>query len=117
MVFPFAPPSSGEFDVFVGAGILRGWAFFQSDGAGPAFLTIYDGPEAAGQVIAPISLVADESTRDYPPGNGIMVRTSLTIVTSGEDSTGSLWFTPLTHAADVEWAFGERGPYFARPGA
>lgn len=116
MVFPFFASGSSETIVFEGAGVLRGWAFQENTGSAGVDLVIYDGPSGANQQIAPISLIANESTRDYPPGNGIVVRTALVVGLVDGEVAGSLWFTPITHADDLDFAFGQHGPYFVHPG-
>lgn len=116
MVFPIAT-TTADAQPFTGACLLRGWSFRETTGSAAASLIIYDGPAAAGQIVAAIDLLASESTRDYPPGNGIMIRTTPFVDVTGGSIQGSLWLTPLTHRDDVEWAFGERGPYFTNPGS
>lgn len=117
MVFPIHVTFPDELVVHAGAGVLRGWAIQENSAAAGADFVIYDGPSLANVQIAPISLTSNESTRDYPPGNGIIVRTSLVVGMLDGEIAGSLWFTPLTYAEDLEWAFGERGPYLMHPGS
>lgn len=100
----------------VGACLLRGWSFLETTGTDTAEVDIYDGDVGADLLVAAISLSAGESTRDYPPGAGIMIRTFAFVYVVSGSVRGSLWLTPISHADDVEWVFGERGPYFDRPG-
>lgn len=115
MVFPIATTTVDR-TIHVGACCLRGWSFQETTAAAGAALVIFDGPAAAAQIVAAITLATNESTRDYPPGEGILLRTSAFLNVVSGSIKGALWLTPISHAADLEFAFGERGPYWVNPG-
>lgn len=116
MVFPIATTTADR-TPYVGACCLRGWSFRETTGAAVASLVIYDGAATAGQIVTAIDLSANESTRDYVPGNGILLRTSCLIDVTAGSIQGSVLITPITHADDLEWVFGESGPHLFHPGA
>lgn len=113
--FPFAATSTGIV-VATGAFLLRGWAFQESTDAAGATLAIYDGITSSGKLAAPITLDANESARDYPPGAGIVMRQGMFVDVTIGSVLGSLWATPITHLDAWEVANGEWGDYFIRPG-
>lgn len=75
-----------------GCGLLGGWAFQESTDAAGAALVIYDGTGTNGQLIAPITLAQNESTRDYPPC--IEFRLGLYVEVTDGDVLGTLWALP-----------------------
>lgn len=115
MVFPIAT-TTADVTPYIGACCLRGWSFQETTGLAVASLVIYDGPTTAGQIVAAIDLLASESTRDYPSGDGILLRTSAVIDVTAGSIQGSLWITPLTWAQDVAFAMGQSGPHYVHGG-
>ncbi len=115
MVFPVAD-TTVDVTPYIGAACLRGWSFQETTGGAGASLVIFDGPAAAGQIVAPITLLAGESTRDYPSGDGILLRTGATVVVVAGEIAGALWLTPLLFAEDVAFAFGQSAPFYVHGG-
>lgn len=90
-VLPVADTSAST-TVWVGAGILHGWAFYNASAASRAVITLNDG--IGGPTIVPVSLTAGQSTRDWLSGTGVQIVTGLYLtVVSGAVSV-SLWFRP-----------------------
>lgn len=90
-VYPVANTAAST-SVWVGAGILHGWAFYNASATTRAVITLDDGQ--GGPTIAPFSLCAGESVRDWLAGSGVQIVTGLYLtVVSGAVSV-SLWFRP-----------------------
>lgn len=92
--------------VMSGAGYLTGWAFRESTGGAPAALTIYDGNDTTGALVAPISLATGESTRDYPSMPGIELSQGLYVTVTAGAVDGSLWVLPGTFWDDYAVVLG-----------
>lgn len=99
MHLPGARPETvavGATDLVIvnGAALLRGWAFQENTGTDPATLEIWDGTGTNGLLVAPISLKAGQSTRDYLPGAGIEIRVGVFFTVTAGELFGSLWVSP-----------------------
>jgi hypothetical protein len=60
--------------------LLGGFAVRELTGAAPATVQLFDGVDATGELIADITLAANESIRDVTPGLGVHVNSGLTAV-------------------------------------
>lgn len=78
-----------------GAVLLRGWAVRESTAGAPARFTIRDQGSTAGNAIVPISLAADQSTRDLLPGSGLLFEQGVFLDTEAGAWTGSVFVTML----------------------
>lgn len=108
--------TSADVQLLTGLFVLRGWAFQETTNAAGAVLTLHDGADDTAPLVVPITLATNESTRDYPPGNGILLRTGLFLEMVSGTVQGSIWYSAITHHGDVELVEGDQGPYFMRPG-
>lgn len=63
---------------------LMGWSLKETTGAATAAFELYDGNDVTGQSLAPVTLQANESIRDWFGATGIICERGLFInVTSG----------------------------------
>ena len=102
------PTLTGGYAITGGACLLRGWSFVNTDDSNPAALTLYDGSSTDGPIVTAITLNPNESTRDYPAGAGIGIRTALYIDVTLGSVTGAVWINPATRVGDWELVSGER---------
>jgi hypothetical protein len=64
---PIALPVSAGAAIIVGGPVqLWGWALRESTGAAPAAVDLFSGTNTTGLLVAPINLLANESTREGP---------------------------------------------------
>lgn len=112
-VFPIPTITAGQ-QVYLGPAVLYGWAFEETTTSAVARLNLYDGTANTGKLVVPISLSADQSTRDYLPGNGVEIRTGVFLDVTAGSIDGSVWIVPLTFNEDIAFAFGQNGPFFAK---
>lgn len=115
MVFP-SSFDEGDTLIFTGAAVLRGWSIYETTGDGPAAALIFDGSASSPVLVSRVDLLASESTREWFSGNGILLRTGLFVANAAGAIAGSFYLSPISHADDVSWAFGESGPYFVHGG-
>lgn len=115
MLFPFEADET-DVQVYVGACVFRGWGLANRDASNESGADIYDSAGADLVLVAPILLLADESTREWFEGNGILCRTGVLVRSNVGPIGGSLYLTPITNAEDQSFAFGESGPYFVHGG-
>jgi len=103
----FGPLTSASAAITGGACLLRGWSLYNTDQADNALIEFVDGSTATDQIVAVISLLPNESTRDYPAGAGIGVRVSLTAIVSAGTVFGTVWINPATRVGNWELVSGE----------
>lgn len=114
-VLPFAA-TSADVTLYTGAAVLLGWALVETTGTASAALDIRDGTGTAGQSVVPVTLAANESTRDYPPGNGIAIQFGLFIDMTSGSARGTLWYLPVTSEDDLAFVHGQLRNYWVKPG-
>ena len=90
-VLPVSIPTGQSGVVLGGPLLLFGWSLRESTGAAPAQLDVYDGADATGQPVATITLIANESTRDYPGLPGITCRRGLYVNAVAGSVAGVVW--------------------------
>lgn len=90
-VYPVPDTSSSE-SIWVGAGILHGWGFYNASSTDRAVVTLNDG--AGGPIIVPVSLKAGQSARDWLSGAGVQIVTGLYLTVVSGACSASLWFRP-----------------------
>lgn len=78
--------------------LIRGWAFRETTGAATAIVTITDGQAVGAGQIIPIALAASESTRDFVPGDGIVIESGVFVEITGS-VVGSILATPYDVSA------------------
>ncbi len=114
-LLPFAA-TSADLTLYTGLMVLRGWSFAETAGATASF-ALYDGADDTTVQVVPINLIANETTRDLITGNGLLIRTGLFLEMFSGTIKGTIYFNPLLHADDHDWAIGDWGPYYVHPGA
>lgn len=75
---------------------LYGWAFLETSGNAAAQLEVFDGTTVNSQSIAPIALLAGQSSRDIWGKPGIEIRTGLFVNISAGSVRGSLYVLGLS---------------------
>lgn len=102
--------SSADECVLHSGALLYGWSFIESTGGAGVTFDVIDGEDAArGLLIAPISLVGGESTRDFFGSAPMLVRVGLTIGNVAGAVKGSLYVTPVWRLdPDTLETFGQR---------
>jgi hypothetical protein len=76
-----------------GRGILRGYGFRETSGAGTATVLLRAGSDASGDVVVPITLQAGESVRDWFSDEGIAILGGLFVDVTGAVD-GSVYLNP-----------------------
>jgi len=74
-----------------GANLLLGWAFIETTGTAGASLTIFDGSNANGSIVAPISLTSGQSTRDWLGAPGLFAQRGLFVALNSGSIQGALY--------------------------
>lgn len=90
-VLPVSIPAGASGVVIGRDTLLLGWALRNTSATIAAQLDLYDGLDPTGQPIAPITLVGNESTRDYPPAPGILCRRGLYVDAVAGSVAGVVW--------------------------
>jgi hypothetical protein len=75
---------------------LYGWAFEETTGSAPAKCDLYDGTTTGGQTIVPITLLANESTRDIWGKPGIVVGNGIFLNVLSGSVRATVYVLPLT---------------------
>lgn len=114
-LLPFAATTT-DLTLYTGNAVLLGWSFAETTNSATASLTLNDGPDDTYPEIVRINLAINESTRDYPPGNGILIRTGIFLEILSGSVEGTIWFLPITNAYDLSFAIGDLGIYRMHPG-
>ena len=114
-LLPFAA-TSADIKLYTGNAVLLGWSFAETTNSAGASLTLNDGPDDTYPEIVRVNLAQNESTRDYPPGNGILIRTGIFLEMLSGTVEGTIWYLPITNALDRSWAVGDLGAYNIHPG-
>lgn len=70
---------------------LMGWALKESTGAAAAAFELYDGTDTTAQSLAPVTLVANESIRDWFGTHGIICERGLFINVTAGSVRGTLF--------------------------
>lgn len=77
-------------------GRLYGWGFEETTGTTPALCSLIDGTNAGGQTIVPISLLANESTRDFFGKPGLRVRNGVFLNVISGSVRATIWMLGLS---------------------
>jgi len=95
-------------DQFVARGLwlITGWSFRETTALAGAVFELVDGSNADGEMFATISLVANESTRDLIPGNGLAVETGVFVNMISGSIRGAIWAVPADLFDDIGLARG-----------
>jgi hypothetical protein len=80
-----------------GAGILFGYSFTETTGGAVAEVQLLDGTDTGGAFITDITLLADESTRDWFGLPGLVFRNSLFVDVVAGSVAGAVWVVPGEH--------------------
>lgn len=74
-----------------GAGIITGWSWVEPTNAAGAAFDLYDGQNATGTLLASITLLQNESTRDLIAGAGLEFRQGLYLDILSGSVKGAVW--------------------------
>lgn len=78
------------------SGVLYGWAFSETTGTNPASLSLVDGSTDNGQGIVPITLLANETTRDIFGYPGIWCNAGVFLHVKSGSVTGKIYYQALS---------------------
>lgn len=93
------PAASGL--VYSGAGRVMGWTFRETGGVAAAHLRLWDSSSASGKLITPVSLSADQSTRDWLGPHGLALYQGVFFQLLDGAVEGSVWITTEPDEADT----------------
>lgn len=99
LTFPFGTITAGT-NAFNRGTLLLGFAVVEATGTLPAELDIYDGNNANGALLRPITLNANESTSDYWGPEGVYCEQGPFLNVVSGSVRGALWYIDAT-AADL----------------
>lgn len=89
---PVPVPATTASRLIYGRGaVVMGWSFVESTGAATARVNLYNGHDATGTLVVPISLLAAESTRDYLSPAGVYFDSGVWLEVVTGSITGSVW--------------------------
>lgn len=89
-------PAAGTSGIVVaGAALLLGWGVKESTGMGSATVDVFDGSDATGQLTVPITLVTNESVRDWLGPDGLLMVRGIYVRATAGSASGSLWVVVL----------------------
>lgn len=111
------PAGTADLTLLTGPFLLRGWSFGETTGSAAGAANLYDGASASGVLVASVFLLQGTSTTSRGSDAGIIVRTGLFLDMLAGNLSGAVYYTPLTHLANREWALGEWSAEAFRPGA
>lgn len=98
-----------DLQVISGLALITGWSFIEMTGAATAQVNLYDGTSANGALIAAISLIANESTRDLIPAPFVAAMSGVYLEVLTGEIMGSLWTIPATLENGYAFADGAKG--------
>lgn len=90
-VLPVSIPAGQSGAVTGGPTTLCGWSLRNTSAAAVAQIDLYDGADATGQLVATITLAANESTRDYLPQPGVTCRRGVYVNIVAGAVAGAVW--------------------------
>lgn len=90
------PATSTDLAFVTRGGRLFGWAVEESTGSATAKLELMDGTSNNGQRIVPITLLANESTRDVWGKPGVLIQTGVWLHLVAGSVRGTIYFLPLS---------------------
>lgn len=93
---------TADTQVYKGPCVLYGWAWAETTGGAGSSLDLYDGNDAGGALIVPLTLTSGQSTRDTFAFPGIAVRTGLFIDFLTGSTKGTLWYVPVRSWVDFQ---------------
>lgn len=97
---PIDPISSGVeaagYQFIARSGRLYGWSFVEAGGSDPATLSLYDGSSNNGQLIAPVTLLANQSVSLIWGKPGIRVRNGVRMVVTSGTVQGVIYFLGMS---------------------
>lgn len=82
---------STDLQLVNGGGVIVGWSFQESTNAAAATLELYDGTGTGGNLLSPITLVTNESTRDLIGGDGLQFRNGVFFHAVSGSVKGAVW--------------------------
>lgn len=88
---PITVPATGSQRVLGGPSLLMGWSFLETTGTASASVEVWDGADTTAQLVAVVSLVAGESTRDWLGPGGVYCSEGLFVNVLTGAVRGTLW--------------------------
>lgn len=98
------PTTAVGYNLFGRGTLIYGWAFQESTGAAAATIALIDGNDANGTLAAPITLTANQSTRDIFGYPGLYFEAGPYLAVLAGSVKGSLWYVDAT-AVELSEAF------------
>lgn len=89
-------------------GRLYGWSFEETTGAAVAQLELIDGSSDSGDRIVPITLLANESTRDWLGRPGIQITRGVYLKVVAGSVRATIWYLGLSDEELLELATGSQ---------
>jgi hypothetical protein len=84
-------PATGSQKVLGPGSLLMGWALLETGGVAGATVEVWDGQDATGQLLVPITLLAGQSTRDWLAGDGVLSQSGLFLNVVSGTVRGVVW--------------------------
>lgn len=98
---------TADLTLLTGPFLLRGWSFGETTGSAAGTANLYDGSSASGVLVASINLASGGSNALSLGGAGVIIRTGLFLDRTAGNTSGAIYYTPLTRADHREWALGD----------
>ena len=88
--------------------IVTGWAFKEMTNSAGAAFNIIDGQDASGRLVAPITLVTNESIRDLTGDGGLAFESGIFIHVVSGSISGTVWAVAGEQYGGLAFMRGER---------
>lgn len=80
--------------VATGLWVIVGWSFEETTNVAGASFALYDGQDATGTLVAPITLLTNESVRDLVGAEGLACSRGIYLSMVSGSIQGSVWAVP-----------------------
>lgn len=91
---PFTVNALGAQLLYSGACVITGYSI-QNGGAGSDVVTIYDGTDAKGQIVAKPRNATQVSDTEICGVSGVLCQAGIFVTESAGSTTGAIWAIPL----------------------
>lgn len=91
-----------------GLEIVTGWSFKETTNAAGASFNIRDGQDASGRLVAPITLLTNESIRDLTGDGGLAFQSGIYIEVVSGSISGTIWSCPGEQYDGLAFMRGQR---------
>lgn len=85
------PTTTTSVQLVNGACLVTGWSWRETTNSAGATIELYDGTGTGGNLLASITLVANESTRDLTATNGVVAENGVYLSVVSGSIKGALW--------------------------